>query len=65
MINGASNAKGRVSCQVLLDSRRILFEVLSMQETLVTGPVLLTGMANSMSLPYFCLRKLARASVTS
>ncbi len=42
LINGASDAKGRVSCQVLLDSRRILSEMLSMQESLM-GPVLLTG----------------------
>jgi hypothetical protein len=42
MINGASNAKGRISCQVLLDLRRILFEMLSTQDSLM-GPVLLTG----------------------
>jgi hypothetical protein len=42
MINGASNAKGHVSCQVLLDSRRILSETLSTQDSLMEL-VLLTG----------------------
>jgi hypothetical protein len=41
-INGASNAKDCISCQVLLDARRILSKMLSMQESLM-GPVLLTG----------------------
>jgi hypothetical protein len=42
MINGASNAKGHVSCQVLYDFRSILSKMLSMQESLM-GLVLLTG----------------------
>jgi hypothetical protein len=53
IINGASNTKGRVSCQVLMDLRRILSEMLSTHETSA-----IDRMVNSMSLPYFYLRKL-------
>ncbi len=41
-INGASNAKDRVSCQMLKDSRRILSKMLFMQES-QTGRMLLRG----------------------